>query len=291
MAGAKVPRPEGTYSYGQAIDLGTLARTHAPLPGPIRLYAGDTGPQAQPSAQAQKSSPKLGISVPKSSKISAADWVSKIKACDDVPDYFKEQIKTKDGIIFVTNPKRFAYPKNVIAKDWLDDWLSAFTVEEWEMTTGSLEISVKRGDPKPQGELNPDLSSGDKIDGLTKWAGLTMGAHDKFAVEYGNTFTGGVTLGSGRSKLIVITNRVTLKLGDKIPKHFTVTDSELVNTWFHEIACHAGPDTAGTDSVHGNAKVDACAADINRTISKRVTTNKIFDEIDSFSNPPKATHP
>ena len=207
MALSRTPGPVGFQEVSQAIDPGTLARMPLPPPGPIglRIY-----PKILmvPKAVASR---QLGITVHQQSQISAQEWVKKINDSDDVPDYFKEQIKSKGNVIYVTNPKQFKVPTNVISKDWLDDWLSAFTVEEWEMTTGCLNISVKKGDSS--GPLitiahNPDLSSGETIDGFTKYT-MTVTSRGTKSIEFerGNTLPTGVALKTGR-KLIAVANRV-----------------------------------------------------------------------------------
>jgi hypothetical protein len=142
MALSRTPGPEGIRQESEAIDPGTLARLLSPTPGPIGLWVKPKGVTASP----QTAPRQLGITVHQASQISAQDWVKKINDSNDVPDYFKEQIKSKDDLIYVTNAKKFRYPTNVIPKDWLSDWLSAFMVADWAMTTGSLDISIKKGD-------------------------------------------------------------------------------------------------------------------------------------------------
>jgi len=280
MALSRTPGPVGFQEVSQAIDPGTLARMPLPPPGPIglRIY-----PKILmvPKAVASR---QLGITVHQKSQISAQEWVKKINDSDDVPDYFKEQIKSKGNVIYVTNPKQFKVPTNVISKDWLDDWLSAFTVEEWEMTTGCLNISVKKGDSS--GPLitiahNPDLSSGETIDGFTKYT-MTVTSRGTKSIEFerGNTLPTGVALKTGR-KLIAVANRVTLSLGDKT-KTFKFEDSELLEVWFHEIACHAGRNTNGKPDVHGDKNVDSYEKDIEAMFPKAATISKVFVEMQGF---------
>jgi hypothetical protein len=137
MALSKIPGPEGLRKNNPTIDVGTLVRFPSPLPGPIGLQFKPPFLMA-PNAIAPR---QPGLAVHQKSKISAAEWVKEINKSDDVPDYFKQQIKSKDNLIYLTNPTKFKVPTNVIEKDWLTDWLAAFTVNEWEMTTGSLDIS------------------------------------------------------------------------------------------------------------------------------------------------------
>jgi hypothetical protein len=249
-------------------------------PGPIGLQIHPkvpTTPQAAASHQ-------LGITIHQASQITAQDWVKKIHDSDDVPDYFKEQIKSKGNVIYVTNPKKFKVPTNVIEKDWLEDWLSAFSAEEWEMTTGSLDISVKKGDsagPLIRIIHNPDISSGETIDGFTKYT-MTVTSRDTKSIEFerGNTLPTGIALKSGR-KAIAVANRIALSLGDKT-KTFKFEDSELLEVWFHEIACHAGRNTDGKPDVHGDKQVDSYAKDIEAMFPKATTVSKAFVEIQGF---------
>ncbi len=254
--------------------------TPPPLPCPIGLR----GQPQTPNTAKNAPSHQLGIAVHQKSQISASAWLKKIHDSDDVPDYFKEQIKSRGNGIYLTNPKKFKVPTNVIPKDWLDDWLSAFTVEEWEMTTGCLEISVKKGDSA--GPLitivhNPDLSSEEIISGFTKYTmTVTSRGAKSIAVERGNTLPTGVTLKSGR-KLIAVANRINLSLGDK-PTMFKFEDFELLEVWFHEIACHAGRNTNGKSDIHGDKDVDSYASDIEGMFSKPTTVSKVFAVIQDF---------
>jgi hypothetical protein len=217
-------------------------------------------------------------------------------ASDDVPDLFKKHIKAKDNLIFLSDIKRFQWPDDRLPNAWFPHWLYAFKVGEWEITTGSLEISVKKGDTKGPfliGEIKPDLSSGESIEGLTVAAGLIIKSRslDDFKVEYGDTMSSGTklirmgaNLNSGR-KLIVISTKVVLSLENKIKQNFDLTDSDLLNTWFHEIGCHAGRDSEHKPSNHGDPDVEECVKDIDKTIPDRVTVDKIFAEINGFLKP------
>ncbi len=252
----------------------------SPPPGPIGLRI---VPKVLMVPKAAAPS-QLGIAIHRESQISAQDWVKKINDSDDVPDYFKEQIKSKGNVIYVPNPKKFKVPTNVISKDWLSDWLSAFTVEEWEMTTGCLDFSVKKGDsagPFITIVHNPDLSSGETVDGFTKYT-MTVNSRttNSVSIERGNTLPTGVTLKSGR-KVIVVANRIALSLGDKV-KTFKFEDYELLEVWFHEIACHAGRNSIGKPDIHGDKEVNSYANDILAMFPKATTVSKVFVEIEDF---------
>jgi hypothetical protein len=280
MALSRTPGPEGFREDSQAVDPGTLARIPSSPPGPIGLRIKPKVLMA-PKAAAPR---QLGIAVHQKSQISAQDWVKKINDSDDIPDYFKEQIKSKGNVIYVTNPKKFKVPTNVISKDWLADWLSAFNAEEWEMTTGCLDYSVKKGDsagPLITVVHNPDLSNGEIIDGFTKYTmTVTSRGTKSVMIERGNTLPTGVALKTGR-KLIVVANRIALNLEDKT-KTFKFEDSELLEVWFHEIACHAGRNTDGKPDVHGDKEVERCASDIEAMFPKATTVAKVFLEMQGF---------
>jgi hypothetical protein len=291
MTSARIPGPIGFEIYD--LKSGTLAKTRPFPPGPIGLHAEPKVPGKSPTAVAAA---PPGIRIHDLSKISAQDWVDKIKASkDDVPAFFLKALQVTGQIISL---KSYAVPIDVIHDDWFDDWPAAFNSNTWEVTTGCLEISVTvdaQGTPF-MGVLNPDLSNGEAITGLTKFAALTIKGRDKkdLLVQYGSTMPDGVTLKSGR-KLIAIADRVTLRLGDKIVKKFTVTDPELLNYWFHEISCHAGRNDGHKVSIHGDKDVEHCAADIDRRIPTGVTTSAIATQIDGFlksaSKPPEGKHP
>jgi hypothetical protein len=253
MALAKTPGPEGLQSSSQPIDPGTLSRSHSPLAGPSGLWFVPRVPMQVKAVGRQK-----GITVHPKSQISAQEWIKKINASDNVPDYFKKQISSTGNVIIVTNMTKFRIPNNVISKDWLEDWLSAFLNEEWEMTTGALEITVKKGDsagPFITIIHNPDLSDGESITGFTKHTMTAKGRSTKaLQVERGNTLPTGVTLNSNR-KLIAVVNRANLSLEGKI-KTFKFEDSELLEVWVHEIAVHAGRNSTQKSDAHGDKTVD-----------------------------------
>jgi hypothetical protein len=280
MALSRTPGPEGLRDSAEAIDPEAPARTLSPLPGPIGLWIKPKILMAPKAA----SSHQFGITVHQKSQISAQAWVKKINDSDDVPDYFKEQIKSRGNVIHLTNPKKFKVPTNVIPKDWLPDWLPAFSVEEWEMTTGCLEISVKKDDsagPLITVVHNPDLSSGETIDGFTQYTMTVSSRGSKsVAIERGNTLPTGVTLKTGR-KLIAVANRIALSLGEKITM-FKFEDFELLEVWFHEIACHAGRNTNGMPDLHGDKDVESCASDIEGMFPKATTVSKVFVGIQGF---------
>jgi hypothetical protein len=52
-----------------------------------------------------------------------------------------------------------------------------------------------------------------------------------------------------------------------------------VETFFHEIACHAGRINRGVVAEHGDLTVDTCAADIKTMFPKPVTFKKMIDAI------------
>jgi hypothetical protein len=243
-----------------------------------------------PSIKKSKSRPDMNIRVNPASKISAGAWLTKIKASNHVPEHFQDQIESKGNTIFVTNPLKFKFPNNVIPKPWRDDWLSAFVTPEWEITTGRLDIVVKKDQSSGVSITvthHPDLATGESISDLNKY-GMT-GTFTKtkdVLVERGNTLPGDVTLKSKR-KLIVIANRLTLKLGNNT-KNYTFNDDELVEVWFHEIACHAGRNSQNKDDFHTGKigdEVDACARDIKDMFPKTKTVPKVENDIKVFIGP------
>jgi hypothetical protein len=281
MALARTPGPEDSH----AIDEGTLARMLSPIPGPIGLRIKPKVQSGSPQAAAHQ---QPGIRVNPASQISADDWVKKINASDDVPDHFKKQIKSKGDLISLTNPKKFMVPNNVIPRDWISDWVAAFSVEEWEMTTGSLDMSVKPGDaagPFIKTVHNPDLSNGETVDGFTQYTMTNKSRSTAAAmIEMGITLPTGVSLKSGR-KLIVIANRFALSLGNNKVKIFNFEDSELLGTWFHEIACHAGRNSESKVDTHGDKEVESSAADIDGMFPKSTTASKVLVEVQNFLKP------
>jgi hypothetical protein len=286
MALAKIPGPEGLGGGIPPLDPDPLSRGPSSVPGPAGLWY-----VPQVSQQAKAVGRSKGITIHPESKISAQEWLKKIKASDDVPDYFKNQISAKGNVILVTNPKKFKVPRNVISKDWLEDWLSAFVSDEWEMTTGELEFTVKKGDDKGPFITvvhNPDLAGGETITGFTRHTMTEKGRDTtSISVERGNTLPTGVTLKSGK-KLIVVATRIKLDLEGKI-KTLQFEDSELLEVWFHEIAAHAGRNSTKKTDVHGDKTVDGFARDIADMFPKTTTVAKVLVEIKSFLEELKKT--
>ncbi len=242
------------------------------------------------SAKKRKSS-DLNIKVHSKSKISAQGWLTKIRNNQNIPDYYKNQIKRKSDAIYVTNPRKFRIPNNVIQKPWRDDWLSAFVTPEWEIATGCLHIIVKKSTSSGLSITvthNPDLSKNESISGFTKSTMTAKYTSTKdVSVERGNTLPNGVFLASGR-KLIVIANRIALKLGGGKFKIFNFNDDELVEVWFHEIACHAGRNSQRISDIHkksGIGPVDSCARDIEQMFPKTSTVPKVLSAISDYLKP------
>ena len=285
MALAIEPGPLGLWHDDDRIDPGTLARTTTPQPGPVGQWIIPPFPmQVKATAQA------AGVRVHAQSQIDASGWVKKIKDSGEVPDYFKTQIVSAGDVIQVMNPKKFKYPKDVIPKIWLSDWLSAFIANDWELTTGCLDIVVtKSGKPAITVVHNPDLGSGESINGFTKHTMTATGdSPSAISIEKGNTLPTGVKLTSGR-KLIAVANRISLNLGGKV-EMLTFEDFELLEVWFHELAAHAGRFSTNLSNAHGDITVDSHARDIKDMFPKATTVQKLFEKIDTFlqakSKPP-----
>jgi hypothetical protein len=291
MVLGRTPGPEGRRGFPQATDTGTLAKTLSHVPGPVGLFLKPKGPTNPQKTVAPKN---LGITINESSKISAKDWVDKIKA-SNAPEYFKQQINTKDNTIFVNNLQS-AYPtssdlgrRGPKPWEWVSDWLAAFAVAEWEITTACLELTGKT-DAKGRfivGVLRPDLSKGDSIEGFTIGVQLTktIRTFDASSLEVGYTLTDGLHLKSGR-KLIVIANRITVNLG-KGTVRFDREDSEVCETWFHEISCHAGRVTQNLSADHGDDYVEFCAVAVEAMIFPAKTTAdptvaKVRPQVEAF---------
>jgi hypothetical protein len=125
--------------------------------------------------------------------------------------------------------------------------------------------------------LEPDLSAEERIDGLTKHAMTVNGSNVEWIlIHTGITLPTGIELSSGR-KLIVVADRVSLDLAGDVQK-FGFEDSELLEFWFHETACHAGFDSRGKSTIHGARAVVSCAMDVQRMFPNSTTVQKIFEE-------------
>ena len=245
-----------------------------------------------------------GLTVNSKSEISGPQWIKKIRSSEHVPDHFKKQLHWRKNCI--TTPVNFSFPKNVIKKPWLTDWLSAF-YGDWETSTCQLEITVetpaeivKRQEKsgattglKITVEVVPHLSATESIG---RWHRLEQTWHkmvgkDAFHLTRGWTFPSsvaqgkgartGVSLKSGRG-IVLVATRLNLKSG-KTSLKFQFQDSEKLEVFFHELACHAGRETQGLVDTHGNVTVDAWAADIERMFPKSTTFRKVVDTINRLA--------
>jgi len=227
------------------------------------------------------------ITVHAKSQITAAEWVKKIKSSDHVPQHFQDPLRARRNRILLTNPLKFRIPSDVLPRDWTTDWLSVFVADgnpdnkDWEMSTGCLDIKVRKA-IKTKDRItvvhNPDLSQGESVSGFTKFT-MTAKARDvsELAFEKGNTLPTGVKLKSKR-KFIAIANRVALDLDGKTEK-LKFTDDELVETWFHELAAHAGRNAQGLIDTHGDNTVDGHAREIRDMFPKTTTIRKVGEAI------------
>jgi hypothetical protein len=196
----------------------------------------------------------------------------------------------KGNIIILKNPLNFKIPKNIIEKTWRTDFLSVFVTDshadnkDWEMTTGCLDITVKKGDSSESAITvvhNPDLSNGESVSDFTKHT-MTVKTRsvDNLSFEKGNTLPTGVKLKSKR-KLIAIANRVALRLDGKV-EMFLFNDDELVETWFHEIACHAGRNAQGLPDTHNDKTVNSYTTEIKEMFPETKTIPTVGAVIKEF---------
>ncbi len=254
--------------------------------------------------------PSLGIRVNGKSAVDAQGWVSKIQKCDAVPPYFKKQILSTNidpkGFIYLSDPQhpeRLAEvrPKQIV-RTWTNDWAAAFRLGEWELTTGLLEIDVDPGKStgRIRAHLEPDLDEGEEVDrgldsDLTRDTKLTETVDDvsQLGEILGYTFPR-ASLNSHR-KLIAVADRVELKMKGALYKSITMQPQDMVNIWFHEIACHAGlygdgrkPDVYGhTRETKGEASTaDEYQDMIDDDIPTTQKLQDIFKDIRTMLNTP-----
>jgi hypothetical protein len=245
-----------------------------------------------------------GITVNPKSEITGPKWIKIIQSSNDIPDYYKKIYWRRNRI---TVKKRFEIPSGVIRKIWETDFLSGF-VGGWEISTHHLDVKAETLDEmikrqrKRAGKLLreiaikfiPHLSEGEKLGTLVrvKLSGNKLSNKKELHVtdgwtipsgkpsKPGNILRAGVSLKSGRG-LISVCTRINLKVGLKITK-FKYNDSELLETFFHEIACHAGRINQGVPDTHGNTRVDTSAADIHSMFPKYSTVDKLFKAINEL---------
>lgn len=266
------------------------AKDHFQAPATI-LVGGKAKPPKQPKAF-------VGIEVHSKSKIQATSddptspgWVQMIQKCNSLPKHFRDHIKAKGGILWI--PANFKEPKGE-ERDWFADWKKAFESDTWECTTANLRFTVKKPPPLPKGkppppkpkkavrsEMEPDISDGEvlmKSEPLAddddddnplsnplvkKWETPNS---QGFGIEWGLTRTKeqGVKLADTRREgIVIITTRVTLNLGDAPEQVIKRSPDEILWTWFHELACHAGRYSAGR-KVYEHRKPDEAPNDVDR---------------------------
>lgn len=249
------------------------------LPGPL-YYGPGSGSRAKATAAPSKTH---GITVNPASEISGQEWEQMLKQSPDLPQFIEDQVSwAQDNL---TIPAKFTVPAGTVDREWLPDYRAAFAADQWEVTTGHLDITAT-GDLSTQQVIQvlvPHLQSDESVDGIAK-AALTRKYTDytQLRLTFGETFEPfdhksqkfktGAVLKSKRG-LIVVTNRVKLKLGSAIHEG-KIEKPTMVESLVHEIAAHAGRFSQGQPDGHGDSRVDRNADDIHHEFdnSKTPTT-------------------
>ena len=315
----------------------TQKTTHLSVPGQICLYSNhgqlhhgrqvsnlrsDTHIPGLPprKSKAHTLPPEAGIRVNEESHIKAGEWAAKIKACDgnpkgekicsNIPDYYRNQVRNTEQFIYLRDPDHFQPPTKglhaLAPRTWMAPWVAVLRSGQWEITTAELVITVDPSNVQEsiKGVLVPDLGKGEDISkglesflirdkALTK----TASTADDFGEILGSNFPG-ADLKSQRD-LIAIADRVVLKKKGIPDEKIPLPDQDLLHTWVHEIACHAGlgilkryqghapdPDHPG-EIPEANSIENEIETDIPHT----KIVKGIFDKIQSLLNSPAAPKP
>ena len=233
-----------------------------------------------------------GITVNAKSEISGPTWLAMIRRSKHIPDYFKKQIYWKKASI-TTEVDKFRFPKDVIQKPWLTDWLTGFK-GGWELSTHHLEITAKPKVSKSGKKLGwkiiatvvPHLSDGEYISRWVSWKLTDKWNHkdsqDKKIITLGLTHKSDTVSLKSRRGLLTVCTRIIFKVGKKTQR-FRFTEVEQLEAFFHEIACHAGRITQGLPYEHTDLTVQSWEFDIKVMFGMTLgspTATKVYNAID-----------
>jgi hypothetical protein len=214
---------------------------------------------------------KGGLTISPNSKISAKQWVEMIQRDTHLTPWMKSVFKAEGNSIVLVTEKLRQVPQNEMVPEWFRPALFAIQVNEWHLTTGMTILKKTKETSSAGDKLIADAEPGDEPGGvgLTEGKGLILGetiasesmkVMDKttnFARKMSDASAGGgprsaLRRPAGNNKpaegLIVISNRgrATKDSGDIVNR----TEASMLETLFHELAAHAGPDSQGKNSEH-----------------------------------------
>jgi hypothetical protein len=282
-----VRRPQQVLAYGSA-----AARQGAVAQAPP--------PKRPPSARPH-------ILIHRSSTLSAETLLRMIKGNKNFPGFLKPHLSVAGNRIQM-RPKAPATPPDTFST-YLQPFHHAFVAREWELTTADSTISIqlkadealvlKNGQPTREyiQPITPHLAKGELIGewfesspGERSFTPWRIEQHDRTRSMVIFGWTLGKHLTSElRSKrgLIILVSRMRVIDSQGRTHHFIPTDDEIVETFMHEIAAHAGLMSQGKPGTHGTQPTEFIADEIARFFRRqgsevvpKATATAIFQLLD-----------
>jgi RHS repeat-associated protein len=203
-----------------------------------------------------------GLSISPESKISASEFLKMIQGSSKIPKWMKDTFVVRGNKIFVK--ETFALPRGVTAAaipTWFKEAALAINSGQWHLTTGAANVS--NASMFVNEKLQGDYEKGDEPAGGTRHEGVMVG-------ETLESMSGGSRLGLRKMSdenaagglrrrpatdttpgegLIVVANRFR-DPGGQQPDVARSNDA-ILETFFHELAAHAGQISQGLPSDHG----------------------------------------
>lgn len=186
--------------------------------------------------------------------------------------WMKSVFKAEGNKIVVDTAKLNQVPSNEVVPQWFKNAIFAVQVKEWHVTTGTTILKETTGKTTAGEKLIADHEPGDKPIGAgqTGGKGLMLGetiASESMKVmdqttplarKMEDSTAGGEDKGLRRKAgpgtpsagLIVISNRGQAAKDSPADQVVKRSESNILETFFHELAAHAALDSQGKESEH-----------------------------------------
>ena len=257
----------------------------------------DGQPQPQPSPSSGGTVPASrqdgSVQVLPQSQLTARQLVDMIHSLMSIPQYMRDAIQVdphEPSAIRVSGIADRDVPAGHSVPDWFNGLITASRSGDWAITTGQINNTITE-DRTVRAQMVPDISRsmspGRRVPDDGGWAPSVLDMYSRGAEAVGQTFPsevqaatlneiarrdgqpaleyGGPTVRGDRG-LIVVGNRYVSP--DRSGLTQRRSDSEIVNTLFHESAVHAGRISAGMTHKHESenprAEVEQWTQEINR---------------------------
>lgn len=294
-SGARPRRARDSGPERSAAPLAAIARLQRTVGNRAvgHLLQRDKDEKAAPSQQAPPP-PKPVINVRKGSKLTAAQFVARLKRSRKLPSWLKSHLVAKGDQISLSGALK--PPSNTIL-EFVEGFEKAFAAGNWTITTGTAKIEVTEDADKKQKwtqRVIPDLA-GDEIGDWVKMdaSGLTFSPRSIFlttpGVQYGQTMETATKRDQAEQRMIVITTRIEVTNPKKKKRTFTPDAENVAESFLHEISAHAGELAEKRSADHGTPRVERLSDEIGGlfrpTVSGQLQPSKITQQVLAFVGP------